>query len=309
MLNEKLCSQILGGSLIRYSNYLAGSYRGYYVVIYQLPYAYNVQISATLQTDNGNAMLNAYLQNYKTTQKKLTTYQTTPYSFTLTVKAPNLVKNAPAAINEVVEPVIQYLMGNMYISGCTHCGSTFSALHNYQVNGTSVFLCEECAAKLQTSLAENQKKVQAQKSNLITGIVGAVLGALLGCILWILIYKLGYIAGLAGALIAICAMKGYTMFGKCLDKKGVVASVLIMIAAIYFANRISWAWEAYDAFKSRYTFFEAYQSLGEILWKADAEKSYYLDLIIGYVLTLLCSFSYIVNAFRASNGSYTIKKS
>ena len=56
--------------------------------------------------------------------------------------------------------------------------------------------------------------------------IGAFLGALLGCVLWIIIYRLGYIAGIAGAVIGICAMKGYEMLGKHLDKKGVIGSEL-----------------------------------------------------------------------------------
>lgn len=135
-----------------------------------------------------------------------------------------------------------------------------------------------------------QQVTKAQKSNLFSGFIGAFLGALLGCVLWIIIYRLGYIAGIAGAVIGICAMKGYEMLGKHLDKKGVIGSVVIMVVMIYFANRISWAWEAYYALKEYgYTF-------------------YFRDLAIGYLLTVLSSYRNIKAAFQTSTGSYTFKK-
>lgn len=170
-------------------------------------------------------------------------------------------------------------------------------------------VCENCAGQIGQNLQQNQQEVQAKKSRVAEGIVGAVLGSLIGCILWILIYKLGYIAGIAGAAIGICAMKGYEMLGGHLDKKGVVISSVIMVVMIYFGNRIAWSWDAYDALKDQgFTFFDSYQYLGEILDQTGLAGDYYTDLAIGYVLSFVCGARYIIHAFRASNGSYTMKK-
>lgn len=80
---------------------------------------------------------------------------------------------------------------------------------------------------------------------------------------------------MAGAVTGICAMKGYEMFGKHLDKKGVIGSVFIMVVTIFFANKIAWAWEAADALsKYGYTFSGCYRALGEILETSDLTGSY-----------------------------------
>ena len=50
------------------------------------------------------------------------------------------------------------------------------------------------------------------------------------------------------------------------------------------------------------------QYLGEILDQTGLAGDYYTDLTIGYVLSFVCGARYIIHAFRASNGSYTMKK-
>ena len=83
----------------------------------------------------------------------------------------------------------------------------------------------------------------------------------------------------------------------------------MMLVMIFFANRLSWTWDAYDALKDEgYTFSECYQYLDNILDLSELTGSYYSDLFIGYGLTLLCSVRRIIDAFRTSSGSYRMKK-
>ena len=78
---------------------------------------------------------------------------------------------------------------------------------------------------------------------------------------------------------------------------------------IFFANRLSWTWDVYDALKDEgYTFSECYQYLDDILDLSELTGSYYSELFIGYGLTLLCSVRRIIDAFRTSSGSYRMKK-
>ena len=116
---------------------------------------------------------------------------------------------------------------------------------------------------------------RSEKSRLVPGLVGAFLGSLIGCALWVVIYRLGYIAGIAGAVTAICAMKGYEMLGGHLDRKGVAGSAIIMVVMIYFANRLAWAWAAYSALGDYgWGFFECFQYLGSILESSDLTGNY-----------------------------------
>ena len=152
-----------------------------------------------------------------------------------------------------------------------------------------------------TTTYTNPEVPEKEKSNMIAGLVGAFLGSLIGCALWVGIYKLGYIAGIAGAVTGICAFKGYEILGKRLDVKGVIASVIIMFVMIFFANKLSWAWEIYDVYKlDGITFGQAFQSADEIIAYSELTATYYKDLAIGYVLTLVCSYKIIFNAFVSS---------
>lgn len=307
MLNAKLSAQVLGGSLQNTKKYMCGNYKGFFITIEPANALYIIKINAGSSEDINNAGLSAFLQQQRTYNKQIRETQTGSHYMVITVKSPNLAKNIPNVINGIVEPVIQYLINGNYVSGCENCGSTTETLNCYEINHGYHYLCTGCAGQIQSSLQQNQQNIQSQKSNFIPGLVGAFLGSLIGCVLWIIIYKLGYIAGIAGAVTGVCAMKGYEMLGKHLDKKGVIGSVIIMFVSIYFANKLAWSWEAYEALRF-FSFPEIFRNLGDILAESDLTGSYYGDLAIGYALTLLCTYKNIISAFKASTGSYTINK-
>jgi len=309
MMKEKLRSQILGGALQDYKKHLAGSYRGFYITVDFISPQYIVRINASSPNDEGNAALKAFAEQQKTANKHLNNVAIYDHAIVLSIRMPNLAKNIPSTLNGIIEPIINYLINGIYSSGCENCGNALEQISCYEINGQHHYICEACVGDVQGSLQEQQDITMSQKSNLLPGLVGAFLGSLIGCILWVVIYRLGYIAGLAGAVTGICAMKGYEMLGKHLDKKGVIGSVIIMIVMIFFANKIAWAWEAYSALEEYgYTFTDCFRALGEILKTSELTASYYGDLAIGYVLTLVASYRNIVSAFRTSTGSYTFKK-
>ena len=65
----------------------------------------------------------------------------------------------------------------------------------------------------QETMNPQGKKAKSSGSNVLAGLVGAFLGSLVGVVLWLVVYKLGYIAGISGAVMVICAMMGYNKFG------------------------------------------------------------------------------------------------
>jgi hypothetical protein len=140
------------------------------------------------------------------------------------------------------------------------------------------------------------------ESVFITGLIGAIIGSLIGVAAWVLIYKLGFIAGIAGAITAICAMKGYKILGKVLDKKGVILSIIITIVMIYIANRISWAWEIYTVYAEdpvyKISFLEAFIGVDEVVSYSNLTGVYLKDLIIGYLLTVVAGYKDVIRAFR-----------
>lgn len=308
-MKEKLRAELLGGALQDHKLFLNGIYKGYYMLIEPMNGQYRIKINTYSQDDEKNQQLNAWLLQKKETVREILAVTAGEHYIVINLKIPNLAKNIPGAVNAVVDPVMDYLRSHYYVSGCESCGSAEKTIECYEINGGHHYLCPDCADGIDVALAENQRDVRSQKSNLLTGLVGAFIGSLLGGALWILIYKLGYIAGVAGLVTGVCALKGYEMLGGHVDRKGVVGCVVIMLITIFFANKISWTWEAYDALQSSgWTFTECFQYLGYILEESDLTGSYYGDLIIGYILTGVSSFRNIVDAFRASGGDYKMRK-
>ena len=308
MYNEKMRSQILEGSLADFPGHLSGAYRGYHVSVQNRDAQFIVKINASSEQDVNNAALAQFLMNQKNASKRLLDVQVYAHMVVLRIKGPNLAKNIPSTLNEELMPVFSYLSANSYVSGCEQCGRTDAYVSCIEVNGDAHTMCANCRGELEVALEKHKEQKKQEKSNFVPGLVGAFLGSLIGCALWILIGKLGYIAGIAGAVTGICAMKGYEMLGKHLDRKGVIGSVVIMVIMIFFANKITWAWEAYAALGDYdWTFSECFQELDFILEGSDLTGSYYTDLIIGYVLTALCSIRTIIAAFKTSGGDYTIK--
>lgn len=142
-----------------------------------------------------------------------------------------------------------------------------------------------------------------ENENMIAGIVGAFLFSLIGALLWFAFYQLNIIASLCGLVTVVCAMYGYRLFAKADSLKGIIIAAIISVLMIAAAEYTCVAYEIYKVYKQDFkiTFFDAFRSTysfissgGEIL------GSVLKDLLIGYILGAVGSFSYIKNAVRAN---------
>ena len=315
MFNEKIRAEILNGGLTDHKTYLSGYCRGYYMALSAMEGGYLLTVSAYRESDPDNAALKAFLMNLQAENKKLRAVDTASYRFTLVFTGISFAKKVPEVVNGVMEPILSYLVSNGYRTGCGCCGDATGSLNCWSVNGELIHLCDGCVEEVGQALKDAQAATKAKKGNFLTGIVGALLGAAIGCVAWVLIYKAGFIAGIAGLIMAVCAMKGYELLGGHLDRKGVIASIVILIAGVYLSNKIAWSWEFYDVFKDYgLTFFDAFRNLGILMEELslasgeDLMVGYAKDLLIGYGLTALATITNIINAFLASNGSYKFRK-
>lgn len=309
MFSEKIRAEILDGRLADHKTHLAGYCRGYYMTFALLEGSYRLTVNASTDRDPGNAALNTFLEQCRGEHKKIISVGVSPYRFYVVIRAAALQKKIPELVNGVMDPILRYLAAGGYASGCGSCGTASETLGCWQVNDEILQLCDPCAVRMEQELKGNQKAVKARKSNFLGGLVGSLLGALLGSVLWILIYRLGYIAGIAGLVIVVCAMKGYSILGGNLDRKGVISSLLISLILVFLANKIAWSWEVYSELKDYgLTFFDIFRSLTSILKEVEIMGDYIKDLVIGYTLTTVASFFYIRNALRTSTGGYTFKK-
>lgn len=313
MFSNRNLNQLLGGCLTDYSTYAHGTYRGYQIIFERRSADSSsviyVTINATAPNQEMSGALSGYLQEQKENKKYFRDFICNEHSVRLELRSPVFAKKIPCVFNDIINPVVQYFITQGFTAGCQNCGDSDAVPDCYQINGIHRILCEKCSHQIQEHFEENKAAAGRQKSSLISGLAGAFLGAIIGAALWVGIYKLGYIAGIAGAVTVICALKGYGKFGGAMDVKGIVASVMISVIMIYFANNIAWAWEIYDVFKSyNITFSEAYRSLHDVLVSTGSQSDYYADLGVGYFLTFVCSIGTVISEFRSSKGSYTINK-
>lgn len=209
-----------------------------------------------------------------------------------------------------VESTIKVLVAENCTSGCQECGSDID-VGNYEVNGEMRILCSTCAKEIVGQLESNKQAIRSNKSNFFPGLVGALIGSLIGVALWVLIYQLGYIAGIAGAAMIVCAMIGYEKLGKALDVKGVIVSFLICVVMIFVANQISWSMiiaREYGNVGVHVSFFEVFGDLFDIIDDLDLMADFIGELVIGYLLFIAAGISTVINAFKGARGNYNMKK-
>ena len=311
--NKKTKEQILNNCLTDKKTGLVGVYRGYYITVDFMAsnYQMSVIINANGAYDANNAQLNNWLQNNRNNLKDITNVSATTNMVILNMKIPMLGKKIPEIINYNVEYVINVLSSNGYVTGCGSCGTSNKAIDCYEINGNHRFLCNDCVANMEMQFQQHQQNMVNKESDIVKGTIGAVLGSIAGVILWILIYKAGYIAAIAGFVIALGALKGYEKLGKNLNKKGVISSIIVIVIMVWLANRISCALDVYDGLSiyGNYSFMDCFTNLIDILDYVDAKGDYYLNLAMGYVLTIAGSYKIIAQALINSTGKYSIKKS
>jgi len=129
--------------------------------------------------------------------------------------------------------------------------------------------------------------------NMITGIVGAIVGVLIGVVLWVVVYQMGFIAGIAGFVMMICAFKGFELLGGRMNIAGAVICILLVLAAVYFAHNIAVAVEVMQELDI--SFAAAYRSIPDLREAySEFNEGYLHDLLFGYLLTLVA----IVPSFK-----------
>ena len=169
-------------------------------------------------------------------------------------------------------------------------------------------MCDSCYNGVCNSLADNKQELAAKKGNIVTGIVGALLGALVGGVLWVVIYQIGYIAGIAGLVGAVCALKGYEKFGGRINVIGVALSLVIVAGVIYVAHNVSCAIDIKKAIEEYWgidcSISEAFRMIPDFLTDSEFSAAYWKDLIIGYVLTAVASFATVKTMLQSGTGSY-----
>ena len=147
--------------------------------------------------------------------------------------------------------------------------------------------CEHCGAEVKPAEAVTGEVKKPE--NVMTGIVGALIGAAIGGASIVLLSQMDVIASISGIILAVCTMKGYELLGGRMTKKGIVISVLLMLAMPYLADRIDWAIRIMNQAQSEglaWTFGESFQVIPQMIEAGIIEEETYVaNLVQLYLFT------------------------
>ena len=301
------------GSMKRTPYLVCGMYKGYYVTVHMnqgFLIRINYKLAENMDLNSFKNRAYGVLNQMRVTEKKVSQTNVGDYVIEVKLMPANLAKNTTPMIDSVTNHLIGFLQTEGAGTGCQMCGAEYD-VSSYDVNGAPHFLCSTCARQSMNQMeAERQSKLSVD-SNLPLGIIGALIGSLLGAALWVFIYQGGYIAGLAGLAIFVGAMKGYSILGKNVDRKGVVVCVIITIIMIFLANEFSIRLSVYLAAKEQHmhmSFAEINRKWSRFMRDDDFKFAYIKDLCMGYVLAAVGLIGTVKQSFRNAGGSYTMKR-
>lgn len=128
--------------------------------------------------------------------------------------------------------------------------------------------------------------MEEPRINMVTGIVGAFIGVLIGVALHVGIYQMGYIASISGIVMMVGAIKGFELLGKGLNIPAIIFCIVIVLAAVFFANKIAMAVEIMREWD--YEFGTSYKYI-DYLTEVNSEyaSAYMHNLVMGYVFSLI----------------------
>jgi len=157
MISRKQSRQVLDGALSCHKNYLAGSYKGYYITIdYKKP-VYIVYIHATFDNLSGQAQFESFLKEYKQHTPYLSKAVAMEHTITLRIAEANPKKLVPSVLNDIIEPIIKQLLLCKYETSCSNCGNNDEVINCYEISGRHQFFCEQCIAEI----TQNYKEIKA----------------------------------------------------------------------------------------------------------------------------------------------------
>lgn len=138
----------------------------------------------------------------------------------------------------------------------------------------------------------------------ILGVIGAFIGSLVGVAVWILLYQIGFIAGISGVVMTICALWCYEKLAGKQDKKGVIVTLIVIIIMGFAANFICYGIEIYKAFKEDgITIIDGIKYVPEFLKYDDIKRDFIIDLLMGYAFCLFGSFQKLKSVFQSAKQS------
>ena len=198
-------------------------------------------------------------------------------------------------LHELLPDLFLYLHENGYENCCevSHAvGETVGAM----VNGRGQLFAPALFDEVSHKLAQNERMEREIPENIGRGILGAVIGGAIGAAVIVLLGQLGYVAAISGMVLGYCTIGGYRRGAGRLSAAGIAACVVVMLAAVYFGNRVDIAITA--AKELEITFWQGFRWMHELV-DTDA---YMGNLAVLYLFTALGAVPEALNAHKALRG-------
>jgi len=282
---------------------LYGRYKEYYTYIQSvggsaLVINFPLKLNETFTINEINLVLSNLCKEYSNI--KSATYSDYSVQIRYTYKTNRKVNSDN--IVSILNTLVQEASSNCLNNCCPICGE-HTEISPFVVNRNLTACCDNCKSQIKNGIAESQESIKQLKSNVITGTIGAFLGSLIGVGLWIVVGLAGYIAAICGLVLAICTIKGYQLFGGKLDKKGIFITIIITVFMVFVSQYLSLTLDIYNELNkhSNITIFKALEMVPKFLVMSKVGSDFYYNLGLGYIFTIMGSFSQFKNSYKQAN--------
>ena len=187
---------------------------------------------------------------------------------------------------------------------CPYCGN----------NCEGSKFCSKCGANLGSTTNNNVtvnvqvnkpvSNIEPKNENVFLGILGALLGSIAGVVIIVLLSQVGFIASVAGLVMAICTLKLYEKFAGTLSKKGIIICIVIMVLMTVLAENIAFTLQVLREVKTYGgsvkffdVFFNLYKYMGEGVLNT---STYVTNLLMVLGFNVLGAFGLIKGQLNTS---------
>ncbi|MDO4432303.1 MAG: hypothetical protein Q4B80_03175 [Aerococcaceae bacterium] len=289
-----------------------GKWRGFNTVVELYPdsHLFRVVIGASSSSASSDR-LSAFLEELKE-EKLVTAAIYEPFTLKISGKIPTMSATFEAALESISDKFYRYFSSEGYQTGDfitgEDDGTVKLTVHNKEWGYYSQATYQKIAGAL-----EDNKIIQAQKTeNIPLGMIGALLGALVGGALWVVIGHFGYYAWVAGFIAIALGFEGYKRFGGKVSKVGAALVFIIVIAVLFGASIVEWAWLFFDAYKEAnpdLTFMTVLMDMPEILWNdPDIRPEFLKDIAIGLGVVFVFGIFSVSSSYKESKGQYELTR-
>ena len=202
-------------------------------------------------------------------------------------------KSFAEKIHTLLPELLSYLHNNGY-ENCCEISRAAGATIGCMTSGVPQLVAPELFDELSRKAEQNERVRAEIPEHVGRGILGALIGGLIGAAVIVLIGQLGYVAALSGMVLGYCTIGGYRRGAGKLSAIGIAVSIVVMLLAVYFGNRVDIAIAAVQELDL--TFGQAFAWMHELV-DTDA---YIGNLVSLYLFSAIGAVPAAISAHKAA---------